>query len=65
MLALAILGILIATIFSWLRGGMYAISPIIWLCVGALDRFYLADNVPRELALERDQPGESFTSAPL
>ena len=65
MLALAILGILIATIFSWLRGGMYAISPIIWLCVGALDRFSIAYKAQTDLTLEPKQPGDSFTSAPL
>ena len=38
--AMAILGILGVTFLQWLGGGMYAVNPIIWVCVGALDRFY-------------------------
>jgi hypothetical protein len=37
--ALAILGILGVTFLLWLGGGQYAISPLVWLCIGALDRF--------------------------
>jgi hypothetical protein len=36
--AMAILGILGVTFLSWLGGGQYAVSPIVWLCIGALDR---------------------------
>lgn len=38
--ALCIVGILAATFLLWLRGGQYATSPLIWLCIGALDRFH-------------------------
>lgn len=36
-LALAIIGILVSQIFNWLGGGLYAISPIVWICIGHLD----------------------------
>ena len=52
-LALAILGILIATIFSWLRGGLYAVSPILWLCVGAVDQFAQADKKKKKPSADR------------
>ena len=38
LLALALAGILAVTFFGWLRGGRYAVAPLIWICVGALDR---------------------------
>jgi hypothetical protein len=38
-LALAILGVLGTTFLMWLGGGQYAVSPIVWICAGALDRF--------------------------
>jgi hypothetical protein len=38
LLALALAGILAVTFFGWLRGGRYAVAPVIWICVGALDR---------------------------
>jgi hypothetical protein len=38
-IALAILGVLGVTFLLWLGGGQYAISPLVWLCIGALDRF--------------------------
>lgn len=43
MLALTLIGILGVTGLSWLAGGRYAMSPLIWLCIGALDRF---QNMP-------------------
>lgn len=46
-LALAILGVLGATFLMWLGGGQYAISPLVWLCVGALDRF---ENSPTQVS---------------
>lgn len=36
--SLAVLGILAITFFSWLQGGRYAIYPVIWLCIGWVDR---------------------------
>jgi hypothetical protein len=38
---MAILGILGVTFLSWLGGGQYAVSPLVWVCIGALDRAYL------------------------
>ena len=46
LLAMAILSVLGGTFFLWLGGGNYGINPIIWICVGALDRFY-RDEVVR------------------
>jgi len=48
LLALALLGVLGVTFLMWLGGGQYGVSPIIWLCIGALDRFQNQD-------LARDQ----------
>lgn len=38
-LALAVLGVLLFTIGSWLRGGEYSIVAIVWLLIGAVDRW--------------------------
>jgi hypothetical protein len=38
-LPLALMGALAVLFFVWLRGGQYAVSSIVWLLVGALDRF--------------------------
>lgn len=38
--ALCFAGILAVVFFLWLRGGQYSTSPLVWLCVGALDSFY-------------------------
>lgn len=35
--ALAVIGILIVELGQWLTGGHYAVSALIWLCIGALD----------------------------
>lgn len=35
---LIILGVLVAGAGVWLRGGMYALVALTWLCIGALDR---------------------------
>jgi hypothetical protein len=39
LIALAMVGILTASIGQWLIGGLYAVSALIWLSIGALDRF--------------------------
>jgi hypothetical protein len=39
LIALAILGVLGVTIGQWLIGGLYSVSALVWLCIGALDRF--------------------------
>lgn len=43
-LALALLGVLGVTFLMWLGGGQYAVCPLVWLCIGALDRL---QNAPR------------------
>lgn len=47
-LALALLGILGVTFLMWLGGGQYAVCPLVWLCVGALDRFENMENPEQE-----------------
>jgi hypothetical protein len=42
-LALSLIGILGVSGLQWLAGGLYALCPLIWLCIGALDRF---QNMP-------------------
>lgn len=39
LLALALIGILAFTGMSWLKPGQYMLTPLIWLLIGALDRF--------------------------
>ncbi len=39
-LALAFIGILGVNFSLWLGGGLYAVSAILWFCIGALDRLY-------------------------
>jgi hypothetical protein len=46
-LALVLLGIIIAQFLLWLGGGLYAVSAIVWVCIGAID------------ALERDRAREA------
>jgi hypothetical protein len=40
LIALAILGMLAVSIGQWLIGGLYSVSALLWLCIGALDRFH-------------------------
>jgi len=42
-LALSLIGILGVSGLLWLGGGLYALCPFIWVCIGALDRF---QNMP-------------------
>lgn len=37
--ALAILGILVMMVGGWLAGGHYLMDPLVWFCIGAVDRF--------------------------
>jgi len=39
-LAMAILGFMGITFFGWLSGGRYAVTPLLWFCLGALDQLY-------------------------
>ena len=41
--AMAFLGILGVTFMQWLSGGLYAISPLLWICIGALDRLHRSE----------------------
>ena len=38
LLALSLVGILGVNFTLWLGGGLYAVSAIVWLCIGALDK---------------------------
>jgi len=38
LIALVLIGTLVVTFLGWLKGGQYAVSPLVWLCIGALDR---------------------------
>lgn len=35
---LIVTGILLFSVFSWLRPGQYVATPLVWFCVGSLDR---------------------------
>ena len=50
LVALALLGILMVTFLDWLKGGQYAVSPLIWICIGALDRFAHVERAPADEA---------------
>ena len=52
LLALALMGVLGATFFMWLGGGQYAVCPLVWLCIGALDRFERDERLRQETAAE-------------
>lgn len=41
---LIILGILVFSVFGWLTPGRYVMTPLIWFCVGALDRIANAES---------------------
>jgi hypothetical protein len=51
MLALALLGLPAAHFLLWLGGGLYAVSAIVWICIGGVDRLErdraLAQQVPQ------------------
>ena len=38
LVALAILGVLVVELGQWLNGGHYALSALIWFCIGSLDK---------------------------
>ncbi len=38
--AVAVLAILFTQFTQWLNGGLYAIAPVLWFCIGAIDRQY-------------------------
>lgn len=59
-LALAFVGILGVNFSLWLGGGLYAVSSILWLCIGALDR--LARDSSREETRPHSWPAPSPAS---
>jgi len=49
LLALSLAGVLAVNFFLWLMGGQYAMSPLLWFLIGALDRFQnMPDNTNTE-----------------
>ena len=40
LLSMALLGFMGITFLGWLSGGRYAVTPLLWFCLGAADRFY-------------------------
>lgn len=37
-LALILVGVVLVMLGQWLKGGLYAINPLIWFVIGAADR---------------------------
>ena len=37
---LIIIGVLVSSVFGWIQPGQYVMTPIIWFCVGSLDKIY-------------------------
>jgi len=37
-IGLIVIGVLVFAVFGWIQPGQYVMTPIIWFCVGALDR---------------------------
>jgi hypothetical protein len=37
-LSMALLGFMGISFFGWLEGGQYAVTPLLWFCLGAMDR---------------------------
>ena len=64
-LALAIMGLLAVNFLQWLAGGQYAVSTIVWLFAGALDRFANTDDFSEspELAPQASDLTTSETTA--
>jgi hypothetical protein len=52
LVGLCIAGILGLTFLNWLEGGRYALTPIVWFIIGALDRL----NADDQRDLETDVP---------
>jgi len=69
LLALCLAGVLAVNFFLWLRGGQYAVSPLIWFLIGALDRFQnmpSADDAPPDTSrIEAEDPAEQVASTPM
>lgn len=61
-LSLATLGILVVTFFQWFTGGHYAVTFIVWLALGWLDRAGLEGGPRRRLGAF---PSPSSTYAPV
>lgn len=67
LLALAIAGVLAINIFLWLRGGQYAVSPLVWFFIGALDRFANMQNghEVEESSSKDEEPVEKDETTPV
>lgn len=68
LLALCLAGVLAVNFFLWLRGGQYAVSPLIWFLIGALDRFQnrpSTDDSPPETSLPEAKAPAEQVSQPI
>lgn len=63
LMALAIAGVLAVNFLLWLGGGQYAISPLVWLCVGALDRYVREERTSDPEDAEANRPEDAQTYA--
>ena len=43
-IGLIVIGVLVFAVFGWIQPGQYVMTPIIWFCVGALDRVQSAND---------------------
>jgi hypothetical protein len=43
-IGLIVIGVLVFAVFGWIQPGQYVMTPIIWFCVGALDRVQSAEG---------------------
>jgi hypothetical protein len=43
-LSMALLGFMGISFFGWLEGGQYAVTPLLWFCLGAMDRLYKKES---------------------
>jgi hypothetical protein len=65
-LSLAVLGLLIVTLFQWLNGGLYSVNWLVWLCLGWVDQRSTADDVSvNEAAIHTrlDKPTAEYLKA--
>ncbi|MFB6232001.1 MAG: hypothetical protein ABEL04_12695 [Salinibacter sp.] len=44
-LSMAFLGFMGIAFLAWLRGGHYAVTPLLWFCLGAMDRLWKQETV--------------------
>lgn len=46
-LHMALLGFMGITFLGWLSGGRYGVTPLLWFCLGAVDRLYQKESPPQ------------------